>query len=102
MVPPSRPTAEDEPHPRVVAEFSTEPAPGDEKPRRWTRLRITQVRAREYRCEKVRGPEPLEEQRAIVSDLEQAKAFFGEGWVVKELFAAIDPKKFRRYPRKPS
>jgi hypothetical protein len=87
---------------RVVAEFSTEPAPGEARPRRWTRLRITQVRAREFQCEKVRGPEPLEEQRATVSDLDQAKQFFGDGWVVKELFAAIDQKKFPRYPRKPS
>ncbi|HKY91522.1 MAG TPA: hypothetical protein VJM11_10805 [Nevskiaceae bacterium] len=95
--------APDDPaHPRVVAEFSTEPAPGEPKPRRWTRLRITQVRPREYQCEKVRGPEPLEEKRATVSDLDQAKEFFGDGWVVKELFAAIDPKKFPRYPRKPS
>lgn len=82
--------------PQVLAEFSTEPNPGDPVEGRWTRLRITQTGAG-YLCEKTRGPDPLEERSATVPTLESAKAFFGGGWVVKELFAKLDPVRFPRW-----
>ena len=85
-------------YPRVLAEFSTEPGEGTVATGRWTRLRITQVGADQYLCEKTRGPEPLEERSAIVNSFSSAKAFFGGGWVVKELFAKLDPKRFPRWP----
>jgi hypothetical protein len=87
-----------DPYPRLLAEFSTEPEAGEPGGVRWTRLRITQIGPDEYLCEKVRGPEPLEERSATVRNLESAKAFFGGGWVVKELFAKVDPKRFPRWP----
>ena len=90
-----RPT---EPYPRLLAEFSTEPALGEPSTGRWTRLRITQLGADQYLCEKTRGPEPLEERSATVGNFSSAKAFFGGGWVVKELFAKLDPKRFPRWP----
>lgn len=86
------------PGPRVFAEFSTEPAPGDAIPARWTRLRITRIGRDQYLCEKTRGPGPLQERSAVVSSLENAKAFFGGGWVVRELFAILDPVRFPRWP----
>lgn len=91
-----RPQAE--PLPRVLAEFSTEIAAGEPMQARWTRVRITQVSRDEYLCEKTRGPVPLETRTATVGNLESAKAFFGGGWVVKELFAALDPARFPRWP----
>ena len=84
--------------PKVLAEFSTEPAPGQPVEGRWTRLRVTQVGPSRYLCEKVRGPEPLEERTVTVNNLESAKAFFGGGWVVKELFAILDPVRYPRWP----
>lgn len=83
--------------PQVLAEFSTEPNPGDPVEGRWTRLRITRT-GDHYLCEKTRGPEPIEERSATVPTLESAKAFFGGGWVVKELFAKLDPARFPRWP----
>jgi hypothetical protein len=83
--------------PQVLAEFSTEPSPGYPVEGRWTRLRITQTGG-EYLCEKTRGPDPVEERSATVPSLESAKAFFGGGWVVKELFAKLDPQRFPRWP----
>lgn len=91
-----RPQAE--PLPRVLAEFSTEPAAGEPAHGRWTRLRITQISPEQYLCERTRGPSPLESRSATVGNLESAKAFFGGGWVVKELFAKLDPTKFPRWP----
>lgn len=85
-----------EPLPRLLAEFSTEPAPGESASVRWTRLRITEVAQGQYLCEKTRGPEPLQHRSATVSNLVSAKAFFGGGWVVKELFAILDPTRFPR------
>lgn len=87
-----------DPFPRLLAEFSTEPGPGQPSPGRWTRLRITQLGLNQFLCEKTRGPEPLEERRATVNNLGSAKAFFGGGWVVRELFAKLDPKRFPRWP----
>lgn len=83
--------------PQVLAEFSTEPNPGEPIEGRWTRLRITRT-GDQYLCEKTRGPEPIEERSATVPTLESAKAFFGGGWVVKELFAKLDPARFPRWP----
>lgn len=83
--------------PRVLAEFSTEPAEPLPPDRRWTRLRITELSPGRYLCEKTRGPGPLEVRTAEVGNLESAKAFFGGGWVVKELFAALDPARFPRW-----
>lgn len=83
-----------ESQPRVLAEFSTKPrgtAPAD---RRWTQLRISELSPGKYLCEKTRGPEPLDTRTAEVGNLESAKAFFGGGWVVKELFATLDPAEF--------
>ena len=85
-------------YPRLLAEFSTEPAKGESLAGRWTRLRITQTGADEFLCEKTRGPEPLEERSAVVGNFNSAKAFFGGGWVVKELFAKLDPVRFPRWP----
>ncbi len=82
--------------PRVLAEFTTEPNPGEPVLGRWTRLRITAV-GNQFLCEKTRGPEPLEERSATVPNLESARAFFGGGWVVKELFAKLDPIRFPRW-----
>ena len=90
-----RPT---EPYPRLLAEFSTEPTGSETQSGRWTRLRITQLGPDQYLCEKSRGPEPLEERSATVNSISSAKAFFGGGWVVKELFAKLDPKRFPRWP----
>ena len=87
-----------EPYPRVLAEFSTEPAADEPSTGRWTRMRLTQVAADRYLCEKTRGPEPLEERSATVGNFISAKAFFGGGWVVKELFAKLDPKRYPRWP----
>lgn len=87
-----------DPYPRLLAEFSTEPAAGEPTTGRWTRLRITQIGADQYLCEKIRGPEPLEERSATVNNFNSAKAFFGGGWVVKELFAKLDSKRFPRWP----
>lgn len=86
-----------DPQPLVLAEFSTEPNPGEPVEGRWTRLRITRT-GHQYLCEKTRGPDPIEERSATVSNLESAKAFFGGGWVVKELFAKLDPVRFPRWP----
>lgn len=86
-----------EPLPKVLAEFSTEPASGGRSAGRWTRLRITQTAPEQYLCEKTRGPEPLEYRSATVGNFESAKAFFGGGWVVKELFAKLDPARFPRW-----
>lgn len=86
-----------EPLPKLLAEFSTEPAPGQVAGGRWTRLRITEVAQGQYLCEKTRGPEPLQYRSATVSNFESAKAFFGGGWVVKELFAILDPVRFPRW-----
>jgi hypothetical protein len=85
-------------YPKLLAEFSTEPAAGEAASGRWTRLRITQIGAEQYLCEKTRGPEPLEERSAMVGNFSSAKAFFGGGWVVKELFAKLDPVRFPRWP----
>ena len=85
-------------YPKLLAEFSTEPAAGETVTGRWTRLRITQTGSEQYLCEKTRGPEPLEERSAVVNNLSSAKAFFGGGWVVKELFAKLDPVRFPRWP----
>lgn len=90
-----RPQAD--PLPKVLAEFSTEPVSGCGASGRWTRLRVTQVAREQYLCEKTRGPEPLEQRSATVGNLESAKAFFGGGWVVKELFAKLDPSRFPRW-----
>lgn len=87
-----------DPYPRLLAEFSTEPGDGVSAIGRWTRLRITQVGAGQYLCEKTRGPEPIEERSALVNSFSSAKAFFGGGWVVKELFAKLDPVRFPRWP----
>lgn len=87
-----------EPLPKVLAEFSTEPAAGEPATSRWTRLRITEVSPGLYLCEKTRGPEPLQQRSAEVANLESAKAFFGGGWIVKELFAMLDPARFPRWP----
>lgn len=87
-----------DPFPRLLAEFSTEPAPGQPSCGRWTRLRITQVGVDQFLCEKTRGPDPTEERSATVNNLGSAKAFFGGGWVVRELFAKLDPKRFPRWP----
>lgn len=84
-------------YPRLLAEFSTAPADGETAVGRWSRLRITQVGVDQYLCEKTRGPEPLEERSAVVNSLSSAKAFFGGGWVVKELFAKLDPVRFPRW-----
>lgn len=86
-----------EPLPRVLAEFSTEPAEGEATPARWTRLRITETSPGHYLCEKTRGPEPIQHRRAEVTNFESAKAFFGGGWIVKELFAMLDPARFPRW-----
>lgn len=86
-----------DPQPKVLAEFSTEPAAGEPLEGRWTRLRITEVGPDQYLCEKIRGPEPLEHRQATVGNLESAKAFFGGGWVVKELFYSLDPVRFPRW-----
>ena len=83
--------------PQLLAEFSTEPNPGEPTEGRWTRLRITRT-GDAYFCEKTRGPDPIEERSATVPTLESAKAFFGGGWVVKELFAKLDPVRFPRWP----
>lgn len=87
-----------EPLPKVLAEFTTELPAGEPMQGRWTRVRITQIARDEYLCEKIRGPLPLESRSATVGNLESAKAFFGGGWVVKELFAALDPLRFPRWP----
>lgn len=87
-----------DPFPRLLAEFSTAPEPGQVSFGRWTRLRITQLAVDQFLCEKTRGPEPLEERNATVNNLSSAKAFFGGGWVVRELFAKLDPKRFPRWP----
>ena len=87
-----------DPYPRLLAEFSTEPGPNDAVTGRWTRLRVTQLGADQYLCEKTRGPEPLDERSATVNNLNSAKAFFGGGWVVRELFAKLDPERFPRWP----
>lgn len=86
-----------DPYPRLLAEFSTAPAEGEAGTGRWSRLRITQIGVDQYLCEKTRGPEPLEERSAVVNNLSSAKAFFGGGWVVKELFAKLDPVRFPRW-----
>lgn len=86
-----------EPLPKVLAEFSTEPAPGVAAEGRWTRLRITEIAPGQYLCEKTRGPDPIQVRSATVGNFESAKAFFGGGWVVKELFAALDPVRFPRW-----
>lgn len=83
--------------PKVLAEFTTEPNPGEPVEGRWTRLRISQTGG-QYLCEKTRGPDPIEERCATVPNLESAKAFFGGGWVVRELFAKLDPARFPRWP----
>lgn len=84
--------------PALLAEFSTEFAHGRTSGGRWTRLRITQIGPSLYLCEKRRGPLPLEQRSATVSSYESAKAFFGGGWVVRELFANLDPVRFPRWP----
>jgi hypothetical protein len=94
-----RPMPHAESRPRVLAEFSTEPVPGEVFEGRWTRLRITQVEPDQFLCEKTRGPEPIEHRQATVGNLESAKAFFGGGWVVKELFFVLDPVRFPRWDR---
>lgn len=86
------------PYPRLLAEFSTKPGAGEPSAGRWTQLRITQIGPSEYCCEKTRGPAPLEESSLTVSSLASARGFFGEGWVVRELFAILDPKRFPRWP----
>lgn len=81
----------------MSVEFSTEPEPAHADGRRWTRVRITEQDGGDYLCEKVRGPAPLDVRRATVDSLEAAREFFGGGWIVKELFAALDPKCFPRW-----
>ena len=82
---------------RVLAEFSTQSEDAQNPEARWTRLRISRVASSKYLCEKVRGPDPEVVRSATVGNLESAKAFFGGGWVVKELFAALDPVRFPRW-----
>lgn len=84
--------------PKVLAEFSTEPAAGEPMQGQWTRVRITLIAPHQYLCERARGPAPMESRTATVGNLESAKAFFGGGWVVKELFALLDPVRFPRWP----
>lgn len=85
-----------ETQPRVLAEFSTEPTDARRTDKRWTHLRLTELSPGRYLCEKTRGPEPVETRNAEVGNLESAKAFFGGGWVVKELFAELDRAKSPR------
>lgn len=83
--------------PPLSVEFSTQPEAGHEEGRRWTRLRITVRDSGDFLCEKVRGPSPLDVDAATVESLEQARRFFGGGWIVKELFASLDPVRFPRW-----
>ena len=83
--------------PPLSVEFSTQPQAGFEDGKRWTRVRITRQLGGDYLCEKVRGPEPLDVRSATVDNLDRAREFFGGGWIVKELFAALDPVRFPRW-----
>lgn len=81
---------------RVLAEFSTRPEPGFENGSRWTCLRISRLATGKYLCEKQRGPGAEDVAATTVDDLDDARSFFGGGWVVRELFEGIDAQ---RYPR---
>lgn len=85
------------PFPQLSVEFSTEPQAGHPATGRWTRVRITQQVEGDWLCEKVRGPDPLDVRSRTVESLDEARTFFGGGWIVKELFAALDPVQFPRW-----
>lgn len=82
---------------RLLAEFSTKPLTGDAEQTLWTSLRIWRLASGKLLCEKQRGPEPPTLERETVDSVAQARAFFGGGWVVRELFAELDSARFPRW-----
>ncbi len=82
---------------RLLAEFSTKALTDDAEQTSWTSLRIWQLASGKLLCEKQRGPEPLTIERETVESVAQARAFFGGGWVVRELFAELDSARFPRW-----
>tara|TARA_R110000787_G_scaffold25373_19_gene71418 strand:+ start:3734 stop:4051 length:318 start_codon:yes stop_codon:yes gene_type:complete len=82
---------------KLLAQFSTRPASAHAASKSWTSLRIWQISSGKYVCVKNRGPDPSRVRSQTVDSLQSARQFFGDGWVVRELFAEVDPRRFPRW-----